>query len=137
MKRSSANPRARKPERTGLNRVLPEIQALIEASRQHVVSTANLTLVWLNWNVGRVITQDIQQNQKRAGYGEQLLTALADKLTGMYGKGFSRPNLQDMRRFFSDFEICSALPSKSFTSQILQALPAKFSMLELEEERDE
>jgi len=45
----------------------------LSPSRQHVVSTANLTLVWLNWNVGRVITQDIQQNQKRAGYGDQLL----------------------------------------------------------------
>ncbi len=123
MKRLPANPRNRKLEVTGLDRILPEIQALIESSRQHVVSTANLTLVWLNWNVGRVITQDIQQNQKRAGYGDQLLAALADKLTAMYGKGFSRPNLQDMRRFFDGFEICSTVPSKSFTSHILQAPP--------------
>jgi predicted nuclease of restriction endonuclease-like (RecB) superfamily len=123
MKRLPANPRTRKLEVTGLDRILPEIKALIESSRHHVVSTANLTLVWLNWNVGRVITQDIQQNQKRAGYGDQLLAALADKLTVMYGKGFSRPNLQDMRRFFDGFEICSAVPSKLFTSHTLQALP--------------
>lgn len=89
-------------------RLLPEIQALIEALRQHVVSTANLTLVWLYWNVGRVITQDIQQNQKRAGYGEQLMAALTGNLTSMYGRFFPRPNLQDMRRFFEGFEICSA-----------------------------
>ena len=123
MKRLPANPRNRKLEVTGLDRILPEIQALIESSRQHVVSTANLTLVSLNWNVGRIITQDIQQNQKRAGYGDQLLAALANKLTAMYGKGFSRPNLQDMRRFFDGFEICSAVPSKFFTPHILQALP--------------
>jgi len=88
--------------------LLPEIRALIEALRQHVVSTANLTLVWLYWNVGRVITQDIQQNQKRAGYGGQLLAALAGNFTSMYGRVFPRPNLQDMRRFFEGFEICSA-----------------------------
>ena len=126
MKQPIAKRHAAKPDLSGLSRVLPRIQSLIEASRQHVVSTANLTLVWLYWNVGRVITQDIQQNQKRAGYGEQLLAALADKLTSMYGRGFSRPNLQDMRRFFEGFEICSAAPSKSFAAQILQALPVEF-----------
>jgi hypothetical protein len=65
---------------TGLSRVLPQIQSLIDASRQHAVSTANLTLVWLYWNVGRIITEDIQKNQKRAGYGERLLRGLAKEL---------------------------------------------------------
>ena len=127
MKSALVQHRAAKPDLTGVRRVLPEIQTLIEASRQHIVSTANLTLVWLYWNVGRVITQDIQQNQKRAGYGEQLLTALADKLAGMYGRGFSRPNLQDMRRFFEGFEICSAVPSKFSESCILPSLLAESS----------
>ena len=48
MKRLPANPRTQELEVTGLDRILPEIKALIESSRQHVVSTANLTLVWLN-----------------------------------------------------------------------------------------
>ena len=67
---------AAKPDLSGLGQVLPQIQTLIEASRQHVVSTANLTLVWLYWNVGRVITVDIQKNAKRAGYGQQLIERL-------------------------------------------------------------
>jgi len=89
----------------GLSRVLPQIRALIEASRQHVVSTANLTLVWLYWNVGRVITEDIQQHPGRADYGEQLLQSLATLLTEQYGKGYSISNLWDMRRFFEAFRI--------------------------------
>ncbi|MEI6781541.1 MAG: hypothetical protein WCQ21_11565, partial [Verrucomicrobiota bacterium] len=72
MKLALVKHRAAKPDLTGLNRVLPEIQTLIEASRQHVISTANLTLVWLYWNVGRVVTVDVQQNQKRADYGLRL-----------------------------------------------------------------
>jgi len=74
-------------EFAGLKRVLPQVQSLIEASRQHVVSTANLTLVWLYWNVGRVVAEDIQKNQKRAGYGEQLLGGLAETLIRQYGSG--------------------------------------------------
>ena len=105
--------RAAKPDLTGPRRVLPQIQTLIEASRQHVISTANLTLVWLYWNVGRVITVDIQQNAKRAGYGEQLLSGLADVLIRQYGSGYSQSNLNDMRRFFEAFEILQAAPVKS------------------------
>ncbi len=89
----------------GPARVLPQIRALIEASRQHVVSTANLTLVWLYWNVGRVITEDIQHHPGRADYGEQLLQSLATRLTEQYGKGYSISNLWDMRRFFEAFHI--------------------------------
>jgi predicted nuclease of restriction endonuclease-like (RecB) superfamily len=105
--------------------VISQITSLIEAARQHVVSTANLTLVWLYWNVGRVITQDIQKNPKRADYGNRLLVALADKLTESYGRGFSRANLQDMRRFFEAFEICQPAASKSVDSEIAPPLAAK------------
>jgi len=113
MQRLPAKPRTRKPALTGLDRVLPQVQSLIEASRQHVVSTANLTLVWLYWNVGRVISEDIQQNQKRAGYGEQLLRGLAEVLIRQYGSGYSQSNLNDMRRFFEGFEILQAVPVES------------------------
>ena len=87
----------------GIAGVPPQIQTLIEASRQHVASTANLTLVWLYWNVGRVITEDIQRNQERAEYGEQLLQNLGVVLKTKYGEGFSLRNLRDMRRFFECF----------------------------------
>ena len=69
--------------------ILPEIRSLIEMSRHHAVVTANLALVNLYWNIGRIITQDIQKNEKRAGYGEQLLESLAASLTREYGKGYS------------------------------------------------
>lgn len=113
MKHPIAKRRAAEPDLPGFARVLPEIRSLIDASRQHVVSTANLTLVWLYWNVGRVITQDIQKNQKRAGYGEQLLRGLAEMLIRQYGSGYSQSNLNDMRRFFEGFEILQPAAVKS------------------------
>lgn len=127
MKSVFSKRRAAKSDRSGLAQVLPQIQTLIKTSRQYVASTANLTLVWLYWHVGRVIAVDIQQNAKRAGYGQQLLSGLADVLIRQYGSGYSQSNLNDMRRFFEAFEISSEAPDKLFASQILQALPVKFS----------
>lgn len=118
---------AAKPGLSALGQVLPEIQTLIESSRQHFVTTANLTLVWLYWNVGRVITQDIQKNAKRAGYGEQLLEALGTRLTKQYGNGFSARSLWDMRRFFTDFEILPAPVAEFGGQHILPALLAESS----------
>ena len=43
--------------------ILPEIRSLIEMSRQHAAVTANLVLVNLYWNIGRIIMQDIQKNE--------------------------------------------------------------------------
>jgi predicted nuclease of restriction endonuclease-like (RecB) superfamily len=115
-----------KPANTkGLPSILPEIRSMIEQSRRHVATTADLTLVNLYWNIGRVVTQDIQRNLKRAGYGEQLLESLAEALTQEYGRGYSRANLQDMRRFFDAFEICQTLSSESKGAEICQTLSNK------------
>ncbi len=114
-------------ERGAFPAILPEIRSLIETSRHRVAVTANLTLVNLYWNIGRVITQDIQRNAKRAEYGEMLLESLAQALINDYGKGYSRANLQDMRRFFDTFEICQTLSSESEGSKIRQTVSNKFA----------
>lgn len=98
-----------------ITHVTGEIRDLIQAARQHVSVTANLAMVSLYWNIGRVITQDIQKNQKRAEYGTMLLRELATVLTREYGRGYSRANLQDMRRFFELFGICQTASSKSLS----------------------
>jgi predicted nuclease of restriction endonuclease-like (RecB) superfamily len=107
--------------------ILPEIRSLIEMSRHHAAITANLALVNLYWNIGRIITQDIQKNEKRAGYGEQLLNNLAKELIKDYGQGYSAHNLRDMRRFFESFAIWQAVPAKLPKGKIQQAVPAKSS----------
>ncbi len=113
--------------------ILPEIRSLIEMSRRHAAVTANLALVNLYWNIGRVITRDIQRNEKRAGYGEQLLSKLASLLTKEYGQGYSKINLQDMRRFYELFRIDQTLSSKSSEGQILQALSGEFPSEEIQQ----
>lgn len=127
MKVSTAKFRTKGFDLPGIARILPEIQKLIESSRQHVISTANLTMVWLYWNVGRVITQDIQKNQKRADYGQRLIEQLSVRLTKDHGRGFSAPNLWDMERFFDSFGILQPAAAKSATAQILQTVSRGFA----------
>ena len=93
--------------------VTGEIQDLIEAARNHVSVTANLALVTLYWNIGQVITRDIQRNERRAEYGMEMMEQLASVLTQDYGHGYSVHNLRDMRRFFDAFVIRQTMSAES------------------------
>jgi len=106
--------------------ILPEIRSLIEMSRHHAAVTANLALVNLYWNIGRIITQDIKKNEKRAGYGGQLVEEVARVLTQEYGQGFSARNLWDMNRFYAEFRILQPLPAESHSEQIRQTVSNEF-----------
>jgi len=118
--------------------ILPDIRKLIEQARQHVAMTANLAMVELYWNIGRIIAEDVQDNEKRAEYGDQLIEALAAELIREYGPGFSSKNLWDMKRFCEHFQILqtlsgelgevairSTLSSELVADVIRQTLPAK------------
>lgn len=68
-------------------------------------------LVTLYWHVGRRVGQDILK-QKRAEYGERIVSALGRQLEREFGRGFSEKSLRHMVRFveaFPDFQIVSAL----------------------------
>lgn len=58
------------------------------------------------WNVGRHIVEFEQQGNARAKYGTSLLSHLAKILRARVGRGYSRPNLNNMRKFYLLFSIC-------------------------------
>ena len=43
---------------------------------------------------------EIQQGDERASYGDAVLDKLSCKLTNEFGKGFSKRNLERMRKFY-------------------------------------
>jgi len=82
-------------------------------------------LVALYWNVGRRIRQDIL-GEKRAEYGEQIVTALGRQLAAEFGRGFGARNLFRMVRFaetFPDFKIVSALMTQLSWTHFLHIIP--------------
>ena len=65
------------------------------------------------WLVGRAIVEREQRGSHRAEYGAAVLEHLAERLTAHYGRGFSRRNLDDMRRFYLGWPIRQTLSAKS------------------------
>ena len=79
-----------------------DLRALIIEARQDVARQVNSVLVLLYWRVGKRIRQDILK-EKRAEYGEEILSTLSRKLVAEFGNGFSLPNLFRMVRFAEVF----------------------------------
>jgi len=52
------------------------------------------------YEIGRHIVEHEQQGKGRAAYGHEVLNRLSEKLIAEFGKGFSRSNLEYMRRFY-------------------------------------
>lgn len=95
------------PER----QLLGEIRALIEEGRRQVAVTVNVAMSLLYWRIGRRIHQEILQG-KRADYGRQVISALAEQLTVEYDGSFSEKDLRRMMQFaevFPDEEIVVSL----------------------------
>ena len=91
--------------------LLAQVRGLILATRQTVAQGVNSALTTLYWEIGRRIHSDILQ-QKRAGYGERIVSALGTQLTREFGRGFTARNLFRMVRFaetFPDIETVTAL----------------------------
>jgi len=84
--------------------LVQNICTIINQARSQVRQTVNAAMVLAYWQIGRLIIEDEQVKQERAGYGQQLLKRISEQLTQEYGKGFDVTNLRNMRRFYLVFQ---------------------------------
>jgi predicted nuclease of restriction endonuclease-like (RecB) superfamily len=82
--------------------LLKDLRELIEEARQDVARQVNSALVLLYWRIGKRIRQDILK-EKRAEYGEQIVSAVSRELVEEFGTGFSEKNLRRMVQFAEAF----------------------------------
>ena len=87
------------------NEVFNNIKELVINSRNKVYTTVNTEMLNLYWNIGRII-MEIQQGDERASYGDAVLEKLSLKLTNEFGKGFSARNLRTMRKQLFSVMLC-------------------------------
>ena len=104
-----------------LNNIFDSIKELVITSRNRVYSTVNIEMLNLYWNIGKII-MEIQQGDERATYGETVLEKLSKKLTNEFGKGFSKRNLERMRKFYIYFPIATTVSSQLSWSHYLEIL---------------
>ncbi|WP_240605704.1 YhcG family protein [Limnobacter sp. SAORIC-690] len=89
------------------------IVEVLDAARHAAARSVNALMTASYWEIGRRIVEAEQQGKRRAGYGEQLIERLSADLTAQFGRGFSRPNLQQMRSFFLTWPIRQTVSSES------------------------
>ena len=80
------------------------IRGLVVNARRTVARGIDLVQVHTNFEIGRHVVAHEQQGKTRATYGKEVLKRLAEKLTAEFGRGFSKSNLEYMRRFFLAYQ---------------------------------
>ena len=95
---------------------------LLEESRKKVYYEVNSILVKTYWEIGRRIVEFEQRGKEKAEYGSVLLDRLSMDLKLRYGKGFSRRNLLDMRKFYLKYQKRQTLSAKLGWSHYIELL---------------
>lgn len=119
--------------------MISQIRDIMINARRNVAVRVNNEQLLAYWNIGRVIVEHEQDNDKRAEYGKSTLKQISKQLTKEFGRGFSVSNLQFMRRFYQTYQIQQTLSAKLSWSHYCELLiisdPDRRSFYEKECER--
>ena len=88
------------PTAQNYSTLITDLASLIEEGRRVAVRYVNTALVATYWLIGKRIVEFEQKGKERAEYGERLLKKLSADLTKRFGKGFSFPQLKNIRQFY-------------------------------------
>jgi predicted nuclease of restriction endonuclease-like (RecB) superfamily len=99
-------------ERSQYEILLEKIGFILNEGRTKAYSTVNNILIRTYWEIGREIVEYEQQGKEKAEYGSELLDRISKDLKMKYGKGFSRRNVLDMRRFYLVFRKWQTVSAK-------------------------
>ncbi len=105
-----------------INNLAENIAHLVADARGRALQTVNTALIETYWQVGRYIVEFEQQGSAKAKYGDNLLTSLAKLLRTKLGKGFSRPSLYNMRRFYLMYPKIQTVSGKLSWSHICELI---------------
>jgi predicted nuclease of restriction endonuclease-like (RecB) superfamily len=117
--------KSKNPEITG--RLLSDIRLMIEQSRHRVSQVINAEIVLLYWNIGKRIREDVLK-EKRADYGQRIVSTLSIKLSEEYGSGFAEKNLRRMIQFtevYPEEKIVVSLIRQLSWTHFLAIIPLK------------
>ena len=120
--------------------LIEKISELVNQSRAELARTINTKIVNTYWNIGKYIVEYEQKGKIRADYGSKLLDNISKDLTNLHGKGFSRDNLEKMRKFYLTFPNSETVSRKLSWShycliiRLENPLARKFYIKEIENE---
>ena len=105
-----------------LQQLVERISEEVNKAKRALAININATITETYWNVGRYIVEFEQEGNVRAKYGTALLSNLAKLLRARIGRGYSRPNLNNMRKFYLIYPICQTVSDKLTWSHICELI---------------
>lgn len=104
------------------NGLIESIREIIKDARKRVARNVNTELIASYWKIGKTIVENEQKKRIDSKSSRQLILTLSKELTKELGKGFSRANLFNMRKFYleySDVQTLSGQLTWSHYSELL------------------
>lgn len=92
--------------------LIQKIEHIINETKYNIAKSINTNMVQAYWIIGKYIVEFEQGGSFKAKYGEALLTNLSKDLKLRFGRGYSRPNLNNMRKFYRYYPICQNISDK-------------------------
>ena len=81
-------------------KIFNEIIELLKNAREEVKKTIDNTMTYTYYEIGRRIVEEEQSGKERAEYGKEIIKKLSTLLTNEFGRGFSKSNIEQMRKFY-------------------------------------
>lgn len=114
---------------------LTDLVKLLESSRRAAARSVNAIMTATYWEMGRRIVELEQGGEQRAEYGTAVIKRLSEDLSERFGKGFSKRNLELMRRFYLEWQIPQTLSAESNVyPEIAQTLSEQLDLSALAKE---
>ena len=83
--------------------LLESIKHIVLNARKNVYQKVNQELIFTYWQIGKEIVETEQKNNIDNPTSRQIILNLSKQLTNEIGKGFSRSNLFNMRKFYMEY----------------------------------
>ena len=97
---------------SGFEKMISNIEVLVNASKSELAISINKVMTVTYWSIGKYIVEFEQDGNAKAKYGKNLLSTISKELTLRLGKGYSRPNLNNMRKFYLKYSDCQTVSDK-------------------------
>lgn len=104
------------------NILIESIKRIIENARKNVYQKVNNELIITYWLIGKEIVDSEQKNNIDNQTSRQIILNLSKHLTEELGKGFSRSNLFNMRKFYLEYPNVQTLSGQLTWSHICEFL---------------
>ena len=113
----------KKDKQIQIDKTLVEnIKEIIVNSRTNIVRKVNHALIATYWQIGNEIVINEKKNKIDKQSSRQIILSLSKQLTSELGKGFSRSNLFNMRKFHLEYPSVQTLSGQLNWSHICELL---------------